>query len=186
MERHDVHLLPYGIVVVLRDARVLGGNAHRAAPGVVALGLAGARARLGHHEAAAAVAQVHKLEQVEIGLDERVLAADAAVGPSRPTKAGASWARTMTYSTSPSRTTSRRPGSSSSAWEARGREGGHGLAKERALGDGDADGAAATLTPGVTTPGLARLAEDLLQALEREGKAAGREPLRPRLASTAS
>ena len=75
----DVHLLADTVVIGARDARVLGGHAHGAAPGIGSLCRAHAVRGLCHHKAAAAKAQVNELDEVDVGLDDGVAAADAAV-----------------------------------------------------------------------------------------------------------
>ena len=100
--------------------------------------------------------------------------------PPWPTKAGASCARTITYSTSPAGTTSRRPASASSPVGSLAAASTRiGVAEQRALGNGYAHGARRHAHAGRHHAGLARLAEDLLEALEREGKAAGSETRTP-------
>ena len=88
MQRNDVGVYAALGIPGARDARVLGGHAKRAAAGIVALSLAGAPCGLCLDKGAQTVSQVDQLQQVEIGLDERVPTADAAIGTTAAHKGG--------------------------------------------------------------------------------------------------
>ena len=187
MERHDVGVHPAARVPGARDARVLGGHAQAAAARVVALGLARAPCRLGLDERAGTVTQVHELEQVEVGLDERVASADAAVGPATAHKGrGIARAHDDELDLADVFGTHARVAAAHDevaarvaelrGVDARGREDLERVGLERALGNGDAQRALGRDAHGVVAvgDGLGRRARGL-EALEREGKARRRD-----------
>ena len=88
MQRNDVGIHAVLGIPGARDARVFGGHAKRPATGVVALGLTGAPCGLRLDKRAQAVAQVDQLQQIEVGFDKRVPAADAAIGTAAAHKGG--------------------------------------------------------------------------------------------------
>ena len=78
-ERHDLHLDAFGVVVALRDARILGCYLHEAHAGEVVLRAPGSPCRLGFDEAAGTETEVGEDHEVEVTFEERVVPADAAI-----------------------------------------------------------------------------------------------------------
>ena len=56
VEGDDIDLLSYAVIIRLGDARILRRHTNAPMAGIAGLGLAFRRTRLGHHEAAAAIA----------------------------------------------------------------------------------------------------------------------------------
>ena len=176
MELDDVDLDALAVVIGLGDAGVLGRHAEAAAPGVGALRLAGRARGLGHDEVAGAVMQVHQIEQVDIGLDERVVAADAAVRPAISHKGGrVGRAHDHILHVTGVHDEAAAGVAKVAHGQARALEQVDRRLEEGALGHRDAQRALPRRLLCHDHARSARLAEHLLQTLQREGETAGRD-----------
>lgn len=174
---------PHSAYQALAMRGYLVAHAKRTAASIVALGLTGAPNGLSLNKGAQAVTQIDQLQQVEVGLDKRIPAADAAIGTTAAHKSGriagahddkldiADRALAGTrIATAHDQVTA--GVAQLGDVQARGLEHVERVGLKRALGNGDAQRTLSTTARGVVAVGSGVLSRSVrgLQTLERKGK----------------